>query len=620
MNPRYIERLSWRMGEVYGAVVDQILINLARHFKYISAGQEPSGAWAYQVQKLAEMGQVNRETERIILSMLGNADEALRTVLEEAILDGLKDAEPALKQAAFQGLLPGGVKTQPVLDPAQMQAFRTYYKQSADSLNLVNTVMLESTQAAYQATVADIASRMSQTQGILNVATGKVVSGVESWNTAVHDAVQKMVKNGITGFIDHGGHKWSPEAYVTMDVRTTMSNTARAAVFERMDDYGSDLYQVSWHDGARPLCFPWQGKVISRTDTARDIEDGEGNTVHVYAQSETTYGQAAGLFGVNCGHYAIPFFPGFSRIRQPRQDAEENAKAYQESQQQRYLERRLREEKRDLEVLKAQGAPEEQIKAQRAKVKKCRDNLNEFCDETGRARSSSRERTPINATFPKGYDPKTFPTQQRDKMQRFFGKSKQDTVPKVATEGPMRGVPRLKQLSPEEAATGVNPLFSKSSLYQHNCANCVVAEELRIRGYDVTADLKDSKTNISSFWFDSQYGRGSWTDSFVGVKYKNIGATRKANQTKKISEIMNGWGENSRAVVFVEWDGHSIGHYFTAVNTKYGVKYINPQHPEADASEFFNRTKPSQTALFRLDDKEIAEYVRKVVRWTEKKP
>ena len=44
-------------------------------------------------------------------------------------------------------------------------------------------------------------------------------------------------------------------------------------------------YQVSYHDGARPLCYPWQGKIISRTDNARDVPDDEGNPVHVYAQS-----------------------------------------------------------------------------------------------------------------------------------------------------------------------------------------------------------------------------------------------------------------------------------------------------------------------------------------------
>lgn len=397
MNPRYIEELSWRMGEVYAAVVDQILINLARHFRYMTPGELPTGSFAYQAKKLAEMGQVTRETEQIILTMLGDADGALREVLEAAIVDGLKDAEPALRAAAKKGLVRDTV---PELSPSQMQAFQAYYRQSADRLNLVNTVMLESTEWAYQSTVADIVTRINTTQGILNVATGEVVTGVETWNNAVKRGVQKMVANGITGFVDHGGHRWSPETYVTMDVRTTMANTAREAVWERMDDYSADLYQVSWHDAARPLCFPWQGKVISREDISRDVEDDEGRTVHVYAQSETSYGEPAGLFGINCGHYPIPFFPGFSRIRPPMQDEEENAKAYAESQQQRVLERKLREEKRDLEVMKAQGASEEELKAQRQRIRQASEDIDTFCNDTGRTRRRNRETAPVRATWP----------------------------------------------------------------------------------------------------------------------------------------------------------------------------------------------------------------------------
>lgn len=400
MNPTFIEEMSWRMAEVYGAVTDRILINLARHFKYIKAGAKISGSWEYQVQRLAEMGQVTRETEAIILSMLGEADAALQELLEESIRDGLKDAEKPLRKAAEKGLLLGQGFLPPEVAPSQMQAFQAFYRQSADKLNLVNTVMLESTQEAYSATVADIVGRMNAVQGILNTQTGEVVSGVSTLNQAIRNGVQKMVEVGITGYIDHGDHHWSPEAYVAMDVRTTMANTARAAVWERQEQYGNDLYQVSWHNGARPLCYPWQGKIISRDNVSRDVVDEEGNTVHVYAQSETSYGEAAGLFGINCGHYPIPFIPGFSSIRPPEQDKEENDKEYQESQQQRTLERQLRYEKRDLAVLKAQEAPEDVIKAQRLRVKNARTELDDFCEETGRARRTSREYTPIKATFP----------------------------------------------------------------------------------------------------------------------------------------------------------------------------------------------------------------------------
>ena len=84
------------MGEVYAAVTDRILINLARHFKYIAAGKTPGSGWDYQVRKLAEMGKVTKETEAIILQSMAGGDEALRETLEETIRQSLKPIEKPL--------------------------------------------------------------------------------------------------------------------------------------------------------------------------------------------------------------------------------------------------------------------------------------------------------------------------------------------------------------------------------------------------------------------------------------------------------------------------------------------------------------------------------------------
>ena len=170
-------------------------------------------------------------------------------------------------------------------------------------------------------------------------------------------------------------------------------NASRQAVFERNQQYGNDLYQVSTHSGARPLCYPWQSKVISHNDFARDVEDSEGNKIHVYAQSETSYRQPAGLFGINCGHYPIVFIPGFSSVQGEPQDPEENAKTYKESQQQRALERELRNEK-------ARGADPERLRYQIQKVRDASNELDQFCKDTGRTRERDREYHPINATWP----------------------------------------------------------------------------------------------------------------------------------------------------------------------------------------------------------------------------
>jgi len=268
--------------------------------------------------------------------------------------------------------------------------------------------------------VADITNRLNRVQHILNETTGMAITGVESANTALRLAVDQMVKNGITGFVDHGGARWRPETYVAMDMRTTFHNTARAAFWERNEDYTNDLFLVSQHPGARPLCYPWQCKVISRYDLTREVQDGNGRPVHVYGLTETTYGEPAGLFGINCGHHPMCFIPGVSKMPELMQDETANAKQYAESQQQRAMERDLRQKRLDLEVARARKDDKEEIKKRREAVREASDRLDEFCEETGRKRRREREYKPVNADWP---DPKTYgnsPTAVRDALRDWF--------------------------------------------------------------------------------------------------------------------------------------------------------------------------------------------------------
>jgi hypothetical protein len=149
----------------------------------------------------------------------------------------------------------------------------------------------------------------------------------------------------------------------------------------------------------------------------------DGNQIPIHSESEVeSFRYGGGLFGVNCGHYPTCFIPGLSTLEDVPQDPEENEKTYAESQEQRLLERKLRAEKRDLEVMKAQGASPEAIRAQKEKVRQASKDIDQFCEETGRTRKRNRERTPVNATWPDKttYDPATFPTQERDKMRDWF--------------------------------------------------------------------------------------------------------------------------------------------------------------------------------------------------------
>lgn len=420
-NPDFLNTLGDAMSDVYAATHDRLLINLARHFKYVAAGRYPTvgASFRYQAQMLHDMAQVTRESVDIIMAMSGGEGEAVRSMLEAAILDSVADLRPELLKAEARHAL--GPAPQDVA-PHLTRTFQAYYRQSMDRLNLVNTAMLESTEEAYRRTVADVVNRISRIQGILNETTGEVMAGAEDFNHALKLATDQLVDNGLTGFVDHRGRSWRPETYVAMDMRSTYHNASRDAFWEENERWGNDLYLVSQHPGARPLCYPWQCKVISRGGAERVVTDGDGNPVHVYAQSETSYGEPAGLFGINCGHHPMGFVPGVSRVPALNQDEEANAQTYAESQQHRALERQLRQARLKLAVAKAQGADGETIGAAARKVTDASDELQAFCDETGRKRRREREYTPVDATWPdpKTFDPSLFPTSTRDALTAWF--------------------------------------------------------------------------------------------------------------------------------------------------------------------------------------------------------
>lgn len=391
--PKEMEKFAQPLIDVYAHVTDVLLVNIARHFNVKATGNTSSFAW--QVKMLAELGQLTEENRNIIAELTGANSGLLREALTQAMLAALKEVEPELKEAAARGLLaePG---TTPELSPNAQAVLQSYYDQAEEKLNLVNTVMLQSSLDQYRAVIANTITyeaQLSAAQKILNESTGEVLMGAATQQQAMRRAVKRMADEGLTGYVDRGGHHWTPEAYVAMDIRTTVTNTAHQATWARCDEYGSDLIMVSTKAAARPLCYPWQGKVLSRANRARDVTDLDGNTIHVYAMNETSYGQPAGLFGINCGHFSSPFFPGLSTVRGEPEPEEENARQYAESQRQRALEREIRRAKLDVAIAKATGDEELEREA-RQKLRGKQATMRAFIEDTGRTRRYNREYTP----------------------------------------------------------------------------------------------------------------------------------------------------------------------------------------------------------------------------------
>lgn len=389
LTPNEILKLSEPVEQVYSNIVDALLINMGKHFN--SGHTLSTEQW--EIRKLAELGQLNKESIEIIASLTGQNKELIAAALENAVYMATKDIEPELKKAVKKGAIQNAAADNVIASQSIVQALNAYEQQALDKLNLVNTTMLESTLAQYRKVIANtvnIDRQMKATQEVLNTAAGKVIAGTESRQQALRQALSQIHKEGVTGFYDRTGRKWSPEAYVNMDIRTTVHNTAIEAIKTRQEDYGVDILRVPRHSGARPLCYPYQGRYFSWNNKSGTFTDGEGKRHRYSPISSTSYGKPAGLFGINCGHHPITMIPGVSIPRdRPEQDKEENDKVYAESQEQRRLEREIRYSKQKAAMMEAAG-DKEGFEKEAVKIREKQADYNAFCKKTGRTKRLDR--------------------------------------------------------------------------------------------------------------------------------------------------------------------------------------------------------------------------------------
>lgn len=389
LTPEEILRLSEPVEQVYSNIVDALLINIAEHFK---TGKELS-TQQWQIKKLSELGQLNKESAEIIARLSGQAPEMVLSALEGAVIAATADVEPELKKAAQKGVIKAASADNVTASESIRQALTAYDTQAKNKINLVNSTMLQSTQDLFKKIVANtvaIDQQIQATQQILNTAAGKVITGAESRTQALRKALMDVQKEGITGFYDRAGRKWSPEAYINMDIRTTVHNTAIEAVKLRQEDYGVSIFRVSRHSGARPLCYPYQGRYFSWDNESGTFTDGEGKRHRYSPLSSTSYGKPAGLFGINCGHHPITVIPGVSIPRDmPTENKAENDRIYAESQEQRRLEREIRYAKQKAVMLYKAG-DKEGFEAEALKIKNAQAKYNAFCKETGRSKRIDR--------------------------------------------------------------------------------------------------------------------------------------------------------------------------------------------------------------------------------------
>ena len=125
------------------------------------------------------------------------------------------------------------------------------------------------------------------------------------------EELHKIGKNKRIPIPDSNGKvkQWRVYKKINLDIRNVIKNEAYNAQEENFNNNNFDLISIPAHSGARELCAKDQGKIYSRSNQTGTYTDYDGTSGKFYPYNITSFGQMAGLFGVNCRHAQYAFTP-----------------------------------------------------------------------------------------------------------------------------------------------------------------------------------------------------------------------------------------------------------------------------------------------------------------------
>lgn len=200
-----------------------------------------------------------------------------------------------------------------------------------------------------------------------------IATGAKTYSQAIGEVVDEMTASGVRVVDYASGKSDRIEVAVRRAVMTGVAQMTDKVNEHNAKELGTDYWEVDWHMGARNTGVgyrnhqSWQGKVYSSEEM----------------RTVCGLGEMLGFAGINCYHIRFPFIPGISKRKYPdewlaEQNRKENEKkaykgkeydVYGALQHQRKLERTIRKQKQEIELLEKAGADKEDITAAKCRLR-----------------------------------------------------------------------------------------------------------------------------------------------------------------------------------------------------------------------------------------------------------
>lgn len=354
--------------EIINRIVERIMVRVGRGEDYLLTATDK-----WNIEVLQDAGYLMEDIQREIAKRTRQQEREIKAAMEEA---GVRSIAYDNRIYEAAGLHPLPLYQSPNLIRLME---RDYRATMGEWRNFTRTMASQSQQDFINA--VDKAYRLT-------------ASGTISYSHAVREALDSVVSNSVE-ITYPSGRTDTIETATLRAVRTGISQACGAITETRMDEMKWDIVLTSAHIGARVTDnddytnhYWWQGKFYSRS----------GKDPRFPPFSVCGMGDVQGIHGANCRHTFGPGDGVFNPYE--KYDSEENRKAYELSQKQRSMERRIRDTKRQCMNWKSayDNAENEEVKAsvydsyqkKAALLQKRNMAYNQFCEENNLKRRADR--------------------------------------------------------------------------------------------------------------------------------------------------------------------------------------------------------------------------------------
>lgn len=389
LKPEYFYGKSDKAIQYYQELEDFLLQRIA---EFMLTSETIGGTADKYLQILQYMGLSNDEIVKELSKISKKSTRAVKEVLQDSVMTSFSNDKDVLARVL-------GKEINPLKNSMVLQAINAEWIKTQGDLNNLTKTTINKAQI-------DLLN-------MLNEAEMRVDSGSEGYSQAVCDILDRYAANGMT--VEYmSGFTRSLESAVRACVVTSMNQTAAQVTNQYIVEGGIEYVMVTAHYGARHSKKgglyshdEWQGKAYKIVGSAKgfpNLAEATGYTINPVT-GEGTVLNPAGLHGVNCRHSHQPWFPDMKnpwidKDGKPLVDINESQKVYEAQQEQRAMERSIRQTKRQLNMkqIEINNVAETDIKsilqqdydALAYKLREQNKAYNTFCSEKNLARQADR--------------------------------------------------------------------------------------------------------------------------------------------------------------------------------------------------------------------------------------